>query len=72
MESSLQYGGGARLEPDKKERVEIIEEEDYDDEEEAAMTTFSRDEEEYLDFLEHFGHIDFTFIEFTPTVQTIK
>jgi len=32
------------------------------------MTTFSREEEEYLDFLEQFGHVDFELIEFVPTV----
>lgn len=45
---------------------------DYYDEEEPSMTTFSQGEEEYLDFLEQFGHVDFFLLEWTPIVHSVK
>jgi len=52
-----------------KATTEFKEEEYY---EEVAMTEVSKCEEEYLDFLEQFGHIDFTHIEFLPILRTVK
>ena len=46
------------------------EEIEYDDE--VEMTEYSKGEEEYLDFLEQFGHIDFTYVEWLPTLATVK
>ena len=36
------------------------------------MTEVSRCEEEYLEFLEQFGHIDFTHVEFLPVLRTVR
>ena len=35
------------------------------------MTELSRMEEDYLDFLEQFGHIDFFLLEFLPVIRTV-
>lgn len=36
------------------------------------MNTFDREEEEYLCFLEEFGHIDFTLLNFLPQIRTVE
>lgn len=35
------------------------------------MCTESREEEEYLDFLEQFGHINFTNLDFLPILRSV-
>ena len=49
-------------------------EQEYDDEyswEDPSLNTFDREEEEYLLFLEEFGHIDFTLLTFSPMIQSV-
>jgi hypothetical protein len=48
------------------------EEEYYDEEfEEPTLGEESRLEEEYLDFLEQYGHVDFSCLEFLPNLRTV-
>ena len=41
------------------------------EDEELSMCTASREEEEYLDFLEQFGHINFTNLDFLPVLRSV-
>ena len=44
----------------------------YDDEEEEpTLGDESRLEEEYLDFLEQYGHVDFGTLEFLPNLRSV-
>jgi hypothetical protein len=44
----------------------------YDDEvEEPTLGDESRIEEEYLDFLEQYGHVDFSTLEFLPNLRSV-
>lgn len=44
----------------------------YDTEfEDASLGTASREEEEYLDFLETYGNVDFTLLNFLPNLKTV-
>ena len=44
----------------------------YDTEfEDASIGTASREEEEYLDFLETYGNVDFTNLCFLPNLKTV-
>ena len=44
----------------------------YDDEEEEpSLGDESRIEEEYLDFLEQYGHVDFSTLEFLPNLRSV-
>jgi len=40
--------------------------EEYDVETDPSMGTATREEEEYLDFLQEFGMVDFTLLDFLP------
>ena len=62
--------GPARTSSIKKEKV--IEYYEEGSEEEPTLNTIDREEEEYLCFLEEFGHIDFTLLTFLPTIHTVE
>jgi len=58
----------------KKKAKEIQAEEYYDSEsleDPSINNTFDREEEEYLMFLEEFGHIDFTNLNFLPKIKSV-
>ena len=59
--------------PKKKKKGESEEEEYYDEnsEESASLDTIEAEEEEYLDFLMEFGHIDFSLISFLPKIKSV-
>ena len=48
-----------------------MEEEEEYYEEEPSYTTAERAEDEYLDFLEEWGHVDFSLVAFRPTLRTV-
>lgn len=53
-----------------KKHKNYIEEEEYYDEE-ISINSAAREEEEYLDFLMEFGHIDFFLLNFLPCIRTV-
>ena len=59
--------------PRGKSPREEEEESYYDDEEleEPTLGEESRLEEEYLDFLEQYGHVDFSSLEFLPNLRSV-
>ena len=48
-----------------------VEEEEYYDEQEPSYNTDERADDEYLDFLEEWGEVDFSLLAFLPTVRTV-
>jgi len=51
---------------------EELAEEYYDEEEyEETLNTIEREEEDYVQFLEEFGHIDFSMLSFLPLLRTV-
>ena len=46
--------------------------EEYDVETDPSMGTATLEEEEYLDFLEQYGHIDFTLLDFLPKLKSVN
>ena len=48
-----------------------MDEEEYYDEEEPSYTTLEKADDEYLDFLEEWGEVDFSLVAFLPTVRTV-
>lgn len=56
--------------PKKEEEEETVEyyDTEFDDQ---SIGTLSREEEEYLDFLETYGNVDFTQLNFLPNLKTV-
>ena len=53
-------------------RSEVSEYEEYYDEEEEAANSFDKDEDDYLAFLEEWGHVDFAKLTFLPNIRTVE
>ena len=64
-------GGGPQGRAGPSGGPQHVEEEEYYDEEEPSYNTDERADDEYLDFLEEWGHVDFSLVAFRPTLRTV-
>ena len=46
--------------------------EEYYDEEGESPNSIDKEEEEYLEFLEEWGHVDFTMLMLLPQIRTVE
>ena len=46
--------------------------EEYYDEEGDSPNSIDKEEEEYLEFLEEWGHVDFTMLLLLPQIRTVE
>lgn len=46
--------------------------EEYYDEEGETVNSFDKDEEDYLEFLEEWGHVDFALLTYLPHIRTVE